>query len=197
MMANRRKTALLVGGAVLAGMILLLAGYWIGSGADLLGGAALAGTAGGRVGLATGNFSIRCDQGIAGNITYVGGIGSISDVTEQRVVEGGRENRESISLSPGDLHYSKLDLYRPLTSDRTAAEWREEVVLGRIASARKNCSIYLSDKSNKAIAQWDLTNVWPSAHLTPVSLPDEAAESSSGVLYEQLTLVYSSVRRIK
>ena len=78
---------------------------------------------------------------LAGYFTECSGIGSEHEVIEHKVVDD--QGHELVRKIPGRLKWEDVTLKRGITSDLTIWEWRQNVVVGKMSDARKNCSIIM------------------------------------------------------
>lgn len=136
------------------------------------------------------HFMLDVQGTVQGYFTEVSGIGSETEVAEQKVVN--KEGIQIVLKVPGRLKWGDITLKRGLTSNLEIWNWRKLVEDGNVKGARKNGSIVMYDQSLKAIAQWDFKNAWPSK----VSGPSPKSDSNE-LTVEELTLVHEYITRIK
>lgn len=136
------------------------------------------------------HFMLDVQGTVQGYFTEVSGIGSESEVAEQKVVS--EKGVQVVLKIPGRLKWGDITLKRGLTSNLQIWDWRKMIEDGNVKGARKNGSIVMYDQSLKAIAQWDFKNAWPSK----VSGPAPKADSNE-LTVEELTLVHEYITRIK
>jgi len=136
------------------------------------------------------NFKLELSGKIAGYFTECSGIGSENDVVEHKVVDDtGHEITRKI---PGRLKWGDITLKRGITSDLEIWTWRDNVVAGKMDTARVNASIYMLDRSYKSIAEWKLVNAWPSKCTGPNLKADG---NEFGV--EEVVIVHEGMSRQK
>jgi len=119
-------------------------------------------------------------------VTSFSGLGSQNDVVVQ--TSTGPNGLGATVKLPGKLTVLDLTVQRGITTDRTLASWRDQVVAGNLAQARQNVSFLLFDSGFKPIAQWDLTNCWPSAI-------SNAPNADGSRVLENLTLACEGIKR--
>lgn len=136
------------------------------------------------------HFMLDVQGTVQGYFTEVSGIGSESEVAEQKVVS--EKGVQVVLKIPGRLKWGDITLKRGLTSNLQIWDWRKMIEDGNVKGARKNGSIVMYDQSLKPIAQWDFKNAWPSK----VSGPAPKADSNE-LTVEELTLVHEYITRIK
>ena len=134
-------------------------------------------------------FGIEVGGMVTGYFSEAGGIGSESEIVEQKVAVDGKD---SVQKMPGRLKWNDVTLKRGITDNMQIWEWRAMVEEGKMKDARKNCSILLFDRSMEVAARWDFVNAWPSK----VSGPDVKADSNEFGI-EEMTLVHEGMKRTK
>ncbi len=135
-------------------------------------------------------FGLEIEGKLSGYFTQVGGIGSETEVIAQKVVNS--ETGETIiNQIPGRLSWTPVTLKRGVTSTMDIWAWRQQVVEGKVESARTNCSIVAYNQENKEIARWNFENAWPSKVTGP-----EMDAGSTNYMIEDLTIVHEGVRRV-
>ncbi|MHB1354889.1 MAG: phage tail protein [Anaerolineae bacterium] len=134
------------------------------------------------------HYAIDIQGVVKGYFTECSGIGSEHEVIEHKVVtEAGRELVQKI---PGRLKWENITLKRGITSSMDIWKWREQVVQGKVADARKNGTITMFDQELRPVAQWDFTNAWP----VKVSGPTVKSDSNEfGV--EELVITHEGLTR--
>jgi phage tail-like protein len=123
------------------------------------------------------------------DFTALDGIGTTSEVISHKVIDD--QGREVELKVPGRLYWGEIILTRSLTSNLVLWEWRQQVIEGAIEAARQNCSLLLFDGQGSAVAQWELTNVWP-AGLAWKNVSTPAGET---LMMEELVLALESFER--
>ncbi len=132
-------------------------------------------------------FQVEVEGKLGGTFSACSGIGSVHEIIEHKTnTKGGPEVIQKI---PGRLKWSDVTLSRPVTADMKLHSWRQEVIDGRIAEARKKCTITVVDRTGQTAATWDLNNAWPSGLIINQKAGGEP-------LIEEMTVTYeSAVRR--
>lgn len=134
-------------------------------------------------------FGLEIEGKLSGYFTQVGGIGSETEVIQQKVVS---ETGETIIQQiPGRLSWTPVTLKRGVTSSMDIWIWRQSVVEGKIEDARTNCSIVAYAQDNTEIARWNFENAWPSKVVGP-----EMDSGSTNYMIEDVTIVHEGVLRV-
>lgn len=136
------------------------------------------------------HFMLDIQGVVQGYFTEVSGIGSETEVAEQKVVN--KEGVQIVLKVPGRLKWGDVTLKRGLTSNLQIWDWRKLVEDGQVSKARKNGSIVMYDQMLKPIAQWDFKNAWPSKVSGPAPKSD-----SNELTIEEMTIVHEYITRIK
>jgi phage tail-like protein len=127
---------------------------------------------------------------VAGYFTEVSGIGSESEIAEQKVVS--EKGIQIVLKVPGRLKWGDVTLKRGLTSSLDLWKWRKQIEDGDVKGARKNGSIIMFDQSLKPVAQWDFKNAWPSKITGPAPKSD-----GNDIQLEEMTIVHEYICRTK
>jgi len=136
------------------------------------------------------NFALDVGGTIKGYFTEVSGIGSESEIVEQKVVN--EKGIEVILRIPGRLKWGDIVLKRGITSSMDLWNWRKDVEDGKVKSARKNGSIVMFDRELKEAARWNFINAWPSKISGPAPKSD-----GNEIGVEELTIVHEYITRVK
>ncbi len=134
------------------------------------------------------HFALDVQGVIKGYFTEVSGIGSETEVAEQKVVN--EKGIQVVLKVPGRLKWGDITLKRGLTSNMDLWKWRKLVEDGDVKSSRKNGSIIMFDQSLKPVAQWDFKNAWPSK----ISGPNPKSDSNE-LQVEEITIVHEYITR--
>jgi len=90
--------------------------------------------------------------------TECSGLGSTTEIIETR--EGG--DNTTVHKLPGKTSYSDITLKWGLTKSSRLWEWRQEIIDGKIAQARKNGAIIVFDMDKHSeVTRWTFTGAWP------------------------------------
>jgi phage tail-like protein len=135
------------------------------------------------------HFALDVQGVIKGYFTEVSGIGSESDVAEQKVVKDGKQ---VVLKVPGRLKWGDITLKRGLTSSMDLWNWRKMIEDGDVKKARKNGSIVMFNQKLEPVAQWDFKNAWPSKITGPAPKSD-----SNELVVEEMTIVHEYIARSK
>ena len=134
------------------------------------------------------HFALDIQGAVKGYFTEVSGIGSETEVAEQKVVN--EKGIQVVLKVPGRLKWGDVTLKRGLTSNMDLWKWRKMVEDGDVKSSRKNGSIIMFDQSLKPVAQWDFKNAWPSK----ISGPNPKSDSNE-LQVEEITIVHEYIAR--
>jgi phage tail-like protein len=134
------------------------------------------------------HFALDVQGEIAGYFTEVSGIGSETEVIEQKVVN--EKGVETVLKIPGRLKWGDITLKRGITSNLDLWKWRKMVEDGKVKDARRNGSIIMYDQELKEQARWNFLQAWPSK----ISGPTPKAEGNE-ISLEELTLVHEYITR--
>lgn len=118
-------------------------------------------------------FQLEVEGKLTGTFAACSGIGSTHEVVEYK--SGDKAGKEVIQKRPGRLVWRDVTLSRGLSSDLKLWAWRQEVVDGKMAEARKKCTITMMDREARPVAVWELTNGWPSGLTMDAKGGNEAA----------------------
>ncbi len=136
------------------------------------------------------HFALDVQGVIAGYFTECGGIGSETEIAEQKAVN--EKGVQVIMKVPGRLKWSDITLKRGVTSDMQLWEWRKMVEDGDVGGARKNGSITMFDQTLTPKAKWDFKNAWPSK----ISGPQPKSDGND-ISLEEITIVHEYITRVK
>jgi phage tail-like protein len=136
------------------------------------------------------HFALDVQGVIAGYFTECSGIGSETEIAEQKVVN--EKGVQVILKVPGRLKWGDITLKRGVTSDMQLWEWRKMVEDGDVKGARKNGSITMFDQTLTPKAKWDFKNAWPSK----ISGPTPKSEGND-ISLEEITIVHEYIVRVK
>lgn len=134
------------------------------------------------------NFVLETSEAVMGYFTECSGIGSEHEIVEHKVVD--KEGKEIVRKIPGRLKWSDVSLKRGITSDLQIWKWRQDAVEGKMADARKNCTITMMSRDYQPVAKWNFYNAWPSK----VTGPNLKADSNEFGI-EEITLVHEGMWR--
>lgn len=136
------------------------------------------------------NFGVEVQGQVTGFFTEVSGLGSESEVQEQKVVN--EKGVQVVLKIPGRLKWGDITLKRGITSNMDLWDWRKMVEDGDVKSARKNGSIVMYDQTGGETARWEFENGWPSKISGPTPKSD-----SNDIGVEELTIVHEYINRVK
>ena len=106
------------------------------------------------------NFLVELDGIAQASFTECTGLGSTTEVIPAR--QGGDLGEQKL---PGRTTYADITLKWGLTASRLLWDWRQMVVDGDIAGARRNGSLVVFDLANSTeVARWNFLGAWPSQY---------------------------------
>jgi len=122
-------------------------------------------------------------------VPHCSGLGSTSEVLEQTTTAAA--GTITIRKVPGKLTWSNLVLERGIERSAKLWNWRQLVVDGKVAEARKNGALVAMSQDGASLMRWDFVNGWPCAWRV------FSTEDASGLAVERLEvdLAISSIRR--
>ena len=135
-------------------------------------------------------FGLEIEGKLTGYFTSVSGIGSETEVIQQKVVNSST-GETIIQQIPGRLTWTPVTLKRGVTSSMEIWDWRQQIVEGKVEAGRTNCSIVAYNQENKEIARWNFENAWPSKVVGP-----EMDSGSTNYMIEDITIVHEGVTRV-
>ena len=135
------------------------------------------------------HFMIDVQGEITGYFTEVSGLGSESEIIEQKVVN--EKGIEIVKKIPGRLKWGDITLKRGITSSLDMWNWRRKVEEGKVSEARKNGSIVMFDQELQEKARWNFVNGWPTKITGPAPKTD-----SNELGVEELTIAHELITRV-
>ncbi|NLV74449.1 MAG: phage tail protein [Chloroflexi bacterium] len=134
------------------------------------------------------HYAIDISGAVKGYFTECSGIGSEHEVIEHKIVDD--SGHQLVQKIPGRLKWDDITLKRGITDSLDIWDWRDLVVQGKVADARKNGTITMFDQELKPVAKWDFVNAWP----VKVSGPTVKSDSNEfGV--EELIITHEGLTR--
>jgi phage tail-like protein len=134
-------------------------------------------------------FALEIEGKLSGYFTNVSGIGSDSELVEEKIVDS--ETGETLTrYVPGRTIWTPITLRRGVTSNIDVWKWRKDVVDGKIADARTNCSIIALSRDNKPVARWNFVNAWPKTVTGP-----EMDSGGAEFMVEEMTIIHEGAER--
>lgn len=118
------------------------------------------------------------------------GLGSEHDIIEMKVTNS--KGQAIIHKTPGRLKWGDITLKRGMNAEMAFWDWRQQVIDGDIAGARKNVSIVLYDYDGVELVRWNIVNAWPSKYSGP-----SLNTGSSDAAVEEVTICHEGIERKK
>jgi phage tail-like protein len=104
------------------------------------------------------NFLVELEGIAQASFSDCTGLASSTEVIENR--EGG--DSTTVHKLPGKTTYADITLKWGLTDSQLLWRWRQQVVDGDIAGARRNGSLVVFDLANSTeVARWNFLRAWP------------------------------------
>ncbi len=141
-------------------------------------------------GLISSFFSLEITGKLVGAFREVTNLGSENAVVEDK--SRGPDGKYIIKKIPGTLKWNDITLKQGVTDDMAMWKWRKFVEDGEIDKARANGTIKMHDTAGKPVAQWDLTNCWPSKLSGPAGKAD-----GNEVAVQELVLTHEGYKRVQ
>lgn len=135
------------------------------------------------------NFALEIQGVVVGFFKQASGFNNSSEVVTHKMTDD--KGRQVIYKVPGELNWDDITLQRGITDDMTLWKWRQQVINGQIAEARKNGSIVMYNQSGEEKARFNFHNGWPSAWKGP----DVNAEDNA-VAIEEITITHEGLERV-
>ena len=102
----------------------------------------------------------------------------------------GSDGQPGFTTQPGQRTAATITLKRGMTSDLSAWNWHQEVLRGKISSARANGTVSILDAEGKPAASFTVINAWPmKMDLSPLA----SSQNQAGT--ETITLACESFER--
>jgi phage tail-like protein len=89
------------------------------------------------------------------------GLGSQNEIIEHKILDPG--GNEVIRKIPGKLKFYEITCKRPVNARDALWDWRKQVEVGHVDSARLNGRIILIDLKGIEIARWEFFRGWPAS----------------------------------
>lgn len=134
------------------------------------------------------NYGLELGGKAAGFFTECSGIGSESEVIEQKVVD--ERGNEIVAKIPGRLKWEDISLKRPVSSEMDLWDWQKEIDDGSVDSARINGSIVMFDQTHAEVARWNFDRGW----IKKIGGPQLNADGNEIVL-EEVVIAHEGLRR--
>ncbi len=133
------------------------------------------------------NFKIEWDGIIQAGFKTCSGLDSSQDAGTYR--EGTDKGLETRKL-PGLITSANITLARGITDNAELWQWRNLVMQGKVADARKNVSIVLMDDEGAEKVRWNLRNAWPTKWTGPSfdATSSEVALETLEIAHEGLSM---------
>ncbi len=116
------------------------------------------------------------------------GFSNTSEVITHQAVDA--SGKSVVQKIPGDLTWEDITLERGITDDLALWDWRQQVIDGDVAGARKDGSVVMYNQSGEEISRWNFINGWPSAWTGP----DVSADNQS-VAIESISIAHEGLVR--
>jgi phage tail-like protein len=133
------------------------------------------------------NFKVEWDGIIQAGFKTCSGLDTSQDAGTYR--EGTDKGLEVRKL-PGLITSANITLVRGITDNAELWQWRNLVMQGKVADARKNVSIVLMDDEGTEKVRWNLRNAWPTKWTGPSfdATSSEVALETLEIAHEGLSM---------
>jgi phage tail-like protein len=138
--------------------------------------------------LTTFSFHVELDGIDIGAFKEASGVDSETEIVEYK--ETTKDGKMIIRKLPGAMKWADITLKKRIDGKKDLWEWRKEVELGDIDSARRNGSIVLYDSTAVEVARWNFISGWPSKW--------KGADLNAGentVAVEEITITHEGMER--
>ncbi len=135
------------------------------------------------------NYGLDLMEKAAGFFTECSGLGSESEVVEQKVVDN--NGNELVRKIPGRLKWQDVTLKRPITSEMDLWDWQTEVDEGTIDGARINGSIVMFDQTHTEVARWNFDRGW----LKKIGGPQMKSDGND-IVMEEIVIAHERLWRV-
>jgi len=136
------------------------------------------------------HFSVDIQGVVKGYFTEVSGLGSETELIEQKVVN--EKGKDMVLKVPGRLKWENIVLKRGITSSMDLWKWRKCIEDGDVDGNRHDGSITMYNQNLDPVAIWNFFKAWPSK----VTGPQPKADSNE-IGIEELTLAHEYIKRVK
>lgn len=133
-------------------------------------------------------FRVKIDGITKAGFREVSGLETSTELVEYRNGDDPTHTRKMAGI----VKYGNITLKRGVTDDLDFTKWRQDVIDGKIAGARKKGQIFLVDDENNDVAEWDFVDAWP-VKLTAPNM--NAGANEVGI--ETLELAHEGLTRTK
>ena len=129
-------------------------------------------------------------QGLVTFFKEATGFGSEHEVAMQKVTDS--KGNTTVRKIPGTMKWDDLVLKRGMDKTMDLYNWRQEVVNGKVTSARKDGSLMFFDGEGNIVARFNFVKGWPSKYKGP-----DANSENTAVAVEEMTIVHEGIERVQ
>jgi phage tail-like protein len=95
------------------------------------------------------------------------------------------------SEQPGPLQWSNIALKRGVDSNGDLWKWRQEVINGEVASARKDGTVEVVDWEGKSVLTYSFARGWPCKYSAP-----GLSAGGNDILIEEIEIAHEGFDRV-
>lgn len=136
------------------------------------------------------SFVLIMDDNKVASFQEVSGMESETDVIE--LMQSTKDGKKVIIKSQGatTLKAGKITAKYAAFKDDQVLKWRQDVIDGNMAKARRNCSIVVYSADDKEVFRFNLLNAWPSKYSwsSLSAKSNEPLQITVVIEHEQLTI---------
>jgi phage tail-like protein len=118
----------------------------------------------------------------------VDGISSENDVVVHTTSDA--QGKSQVQKFPGQLKWNNITLKRGVDAKNSLWTWRQQVINGQIAAARKEVTINVLDWEGNTIVTYNFINAWPCRYSAP-----GLSASGNEVMVEEIEIAHEGMTR--
>lgn len=124
----------------------------------------------------------------AGFFREVDGIASENEVVTHTTSDA--QGKSQVQKFPGQLKWNNITLKRGVDSNNALWTWRQQVINGQIADARKEVTITVIDWAGDTIVTYNFINAWPCRYSAP-----GLSAGGNEVMVEEIEIAHEGMTR--
>ncbi len=124
----------------------------------------------------------------AGFFREVDGIASENEVVTHTTSDA--QGKSQVQKFPGQIKWNNITLKRGVDSNNALWTWRQQVINGQIAEARKEVTITVIDWSGTTVVTYNFINAWPCRYSAP-----GLSAGGNEVMVEEIEIAHEGMTR--
>jgi phage tail-like protein len=124
----------------------------------------------------------------AGFFREVDGIARENEVVTHTTSDA--QGKSQVQKFPGQLKWNNITLKRGVDSNNALWTWRQQVINGQIADARKEVTITVIDWAGDTIVTYNFINAWPCRYSAP-----GLSAGGNEVMVEEIEIAHEGMTR--